>query len=188
MERRGRLRCVAVMSIAGVMAAGCGGGTSHSTMIGMAAMAATPGEVDATDVAGLGLTRVGTTEHYLVVLNVVPPEEMYEPAQAAAQHPTGGEYILHGNMAPIEPHSRHTEAHIYSKETGKPVIDVVPTILITDRTDGTTQQPEATLMQDVLIGDRDIHFGNNVVIRAGHEFSVTITINTEEVSFSGRLS
>jgi len=142
---------------------------------------------DAKDITGLGLTRVGTTEHYIVVLNVVPPEEMYTPAQAAEQHPTGGEYILNGDMAPIEPHSRHTEAHIYSKDTGKPVTDVVPKIIITDKTDGTTLTPEATLMQDVLIGARDIHFGNNAVIKAGHEFSVTITINTEEVSFSGRL-
>ena len=186
-----RARWLAVMSIAGAMTTGCGSGTKNPTAVaGMAAMAgmAMNGADAAADVGGLGLTRVGTTEHYIVVLNVVPPEEMYMPSEAALQHPTGGEFILHGDMARIEPHSRHTEAHIYSKETGKPAVDVVPTILITDKTDGTTAQPEATLMQDVLIGTRDIHFGNNAVIKAGHEFTVTITIQNEEVSFSGRLS
>ena len=176
---------VALVAVTGSMTAGCGSAAKHAAMAGGVAGVAV--NTEAADVAGLGLTRVGTTEHYIVVLNVVPPEEMYTPAQAAEQHPTGGEYILNGDMAPIEAHSRHTEAHIYSKDSGKPVTDVVPKIIITDKTDGTTLTPEATLMQDVLIGARDIHFGNNAVIKAGHEFSVTITINTEEVSFSGRL-
>ncbi len=186
MRRRRPVRGMWVASLAALaMLAGCGDGRRAA---GTADAAATAGATGATDADGLGLTRVGTTEHYLVVLNVVPPEEMYLPAQAAQQHPTGGELILHGEMAPITAQSRHAEAHIYSKETGKPVTDVVPEIEIADQTDGTTQKPEATLMQDVLIGARDIHFGNNAVIKAGHEFSVAVTIGSEAVSFSGRLS
>lgn len=174
------LRAMAVASlVAMTMLTGCGarrGGAGPT------------GSAETAGAGGLGLTRVDTTEHYLVVLNIVPPEEMYLPEQAAQHHPTGGEFILHGAMAPIVAQSRHAEAHVYSKETGKPVTDVVPEIEVADQTDGTTQKPEATLMQDVLIGARDIHFGNNVVIKAGHEFSVTVTIAHEEVSFSGRLS
>lgn len=187
MSRPRQSRPMAKAALAAVLLTACAGATASERAVGTAGDVPVEEDAPAGD-GSLGLTRVGTTEHYLVVLNIVPPEEMYLPAQAAAHHPTGGELILHGEMAAIEAQSRHTEAHVYSKVTGKPVTDVVPEIEIADRSDGTTQKPEATLMQDVVVGPRDIHFGNNVVIKAGHEFSVTVTIIHEAVTFSGRLS
>ena len=80
MRRRRPVRGMWVASLAALaMLAGCGDGRRAAGT----SDAATAGATGATNADGLGLTRVGTTEHYLVVLNVVPPEEMYLPAQAA---------------------------------------------------------------------------------------------------------
>ena len=68
-----------------------------------------------------GVTKMRTTKHYLIVLNVVPPEHMYPPAVAARIHPTDGELNIRGSMAPITPTARHFEAHIYSRRTGLPI-------------------------------------------------------------------
>jgi hypothetical protein len=191
-RRRVLLSMGALGALLSIGAAACSATNGASTgamaeMAGMSGAASSSADL-AQGVGGLGLTRVGTTPSYIVVLNVVPPEHMYMPAEAGSMHPTEGEYILDGEMAAIGPESRHTEVHIYSKDTGKPVTDIVPVITLRDDTDGTSVRPQATLMQDVLIGPRDIHFGNNVTIKAGHQFSVVVDIAQEEVSFSGRLS
>ncbi len=135
----------------------------------------------------VGLTKVATSSHYIVVLNIVPPEEMFLPDEAATRHPTEGELILRGNMAPIGPDSRHAEAHVYDKATGRARSDVTPIITLVDQTSGRTQTLEATLMQDVALGPRDIHFGNNVGIPAGHEFTIAIDLGGETITFSGTL-
>jgi hypothetical protein len=157
-----------------------------SGMDGMGGVADVAGSA-ATPDEDLGLTLVQTSAHYIVVLNIVGPELMYTPEEAAKRHPTEGEYMLVGGMAAIVASSRHFEAHIYSKVTGAADTASTPVITVTDLTDGTVVQPEPTLMQDVIIGPRDIHFGNNVVIRADHDFSVHLVIGTEEVTFHGRL-
>ena len=135
----------------------------------------------------LGLTLVESTQNHVVVLNIVGPEQMFTATFAAKNHPTEGELMLGGKMAPIEASSRHFETHIYSRASGLPDTSVVPKITITDLDDGTVIEPEPTLMQDVIVGPRDIHFGNNVVIKGGHDFVVAATIGTEEVTFHGRL-
>jgi hypothetical protein len=135
----------------------------------------------------VGLTKVATSAHYIVVLNIVAPEEMFTPEQTEARHPTEGELIIRGHMAPIRPDSRHTEAHVYAKDSGRAVTDVTPVITVVDETSGQTQTPEPTLMQDIAIGPRDVHFGNNVDIPLGHEITVRVDLGAESVSFSGHL-
>src|SRR3954462_2018996 len=54
-----------------------------------------------------GVTKGRTTKHYLIVLNVVPPEKMTPPAAAARIHPEDGERNIRGTMAPIPPDGRH---------------------------------------------------------------------------------
>jgi hypothetical protein len=158
--------------------------TDAMTDMEMAGMGhpATSGDDDS-----LGLTLMGLTPSYLIVLNIVGPEQMFTPEQAASLNPTDGELILKGSMAHIKADSRHTEVHIYSRRTGLPLTDTVPAMTITDRDSGTTVRPEQTLMQDVTIGSRDIHFGNNAVIARDHDFRVRVTIGSEEVDFHGRL-
>lgn len=134
-----------------------------------------------------GLTKVATTADYIVVVNVLPAEEMFTEQQYADQHPTVGELVVDGKPTPRPPSSRHAEAHIYSQVTGLPVSDIRPTMRLIDRQTGETKPIDATLMQDVLIGEPDLHFGSNVVIPSGHEFTIVITIGSQEVSVDGVL-
>jgi hypothetical protein len=130
-----------------------------------------------------GVTKVRTTKHYLIVLNVVPPEEMYAPAVAARLHPSEGELNIRGTMAPITPDARHFEAHIYSLASGKPVHGAHPTITVVDHTAGTTEKVRVTVMQDVVVGARDYHYGNNAVMAYGHDFTVTVTLKGERAVY-----
>jgi hypothetical protein len=135
-----------------------------------------------------GVTEVRTTRHYLIVLNVVPPEHMYPPAVAARVHPTEGELNIRGTMAPITPIARHFEAHVYSLATGKPVHGQHPTITVDDHTAGTTEQVRVTIMQDVVVGARDYHYGNNANMAYGHDFTITVKLNGEQAVYPVHLA
>jgi hypothetical protein len=130
-----------------------------------------------------GVTEVRTTKHYLIVLNVVPPEHMYPPAVAAKLHPTEGELNIRGTMAPITPIARHFEAHIYSLQTGTPIHGEHPTIMIHDHTEGKSWPVQVTIMQDVVVGARDYHYGNNANMAYGHDFTITVTLHGETASY-----
>jgi hypothetical protein len=142
-------------------------------------------EPPTSDVAGF--TRVATSEHYIVVVNVLPAEEMFTRAEYERKHPTVGELVVDGHPTPRPPSSRHAEAHIYSKTTGLPLTSPHPTITLVDHTSGRVENVDATLMEDVVIGKPDLHFGSNVVIESGHDFTLVIKIGNEEVSLDGRL-
>jgi hypothetical protein len=134
-----------------------------------------------------GVTEVRTTKSYLIVLNVVPPEHMYPPAVAARIHPTEGELNIRGTMAPITPDARHFEAHIYSRATGKPVHDARPSITVVDHTAGTTERVRVTIMQDVVVGARDYHYGNNAEMTYGHDFTITVELDGERAVYPVQL-
>ena len=137
----------------------------------------------------VGTTRLSTTRHYLIVNNVVPPEHMYQPAQARSLHPTEGEYILRGVFAPITATARHFEAHVYSRATGQPVHGAYVEITVKDNTTGGVyQMPDVTSMQDVVVGPRDFHYGNNVNMPAGHAYTVIVTVNGEKAVIHYRLT
>lgn len=135
-----------------------------------------------------GVTEVRTTQHYLIVLNVVPPEHMYPPQVAARLHPTDGELNIRGTMAPITPDARHFEAHIYSLATGTPVHGADPTITVVDHTAHTSEPVQVTIMQDVIVGARDYHYGNNANMAYGHDFTITVTLNGEKAVYPVHLS
>jgi hypothetical protein len=135
-----------------------------------------------------GVTAVRTTRSYLIVLNVVPPEHMYAPAVAARLHPEDGELNIRGTMAPITPNARHFEAHIYSRATGKPVHGENPRITVVDHTTGKTSAVPVTIMQDVVVGARDYHYGNNADMAYGHRFTITVTLNGERAVYPVHLT
>jgi hypothetical protein len=135
-----------------------------------------------------GVTEVRETKHYLIVLNIVPPEHMYPPAVAARIHPEEGELNIRGTMAPITPTARHFEAHVYSLATGKPVHGEHPSITVVDHTAGTSEQVRVTIMQDVIVGARDYHYGNNANMAYGHTFTVTVTLNGERAVYPVHLT
>jgi hypothetical protein len=113
---------------------------------------------------------------------------MYPPAVAARIHPTEGELNIRGSMAPITPDGRHFEAHIYSRATGKPVHGEHPTITVVDHTAGTTEPVQVTIMQDVVVGARDYHYGNNANMKYGHDFTITVTLHGERAVYPVHLS
>jgi hypothetical protein len=135
-----------------------------------------------------GVTKVRTTKHYLIVLNIVPPEHMYPPAVAARIHPDEGELNIRGTMAPITPTARHFEAHVYSLATGKPVHGQHPSITVVDHTAGSSEQVQVTIMQDVVVGARDYHYGNNANMAYGHNFTITVKLNGEQAVYPVHLT
>lgn len=134
-----------------------------------------------------GWTRAILSESYLVVVNVLPAEPMFDAAEHAKTHATEGELIIEGGGRPTGTHMRHVEAHIYDRDTGKVVTDVVPRIVVTNRTTGEVLEVEPTLMQDVNIGVPDQHFGNNVMIMPNSDLTLRVTLGSEEVSVDGHL-
>lgn len=143
---------------------------------------------DADDVvAAAGWTRAIATEHYLVVVNVLPGEAMFTHAEHEQHHPTEGELILSGSGEALGPESRHVEAHIYDRATGLAVTTEVPTITLLNRTTGERIEVEPTLMQDVNIGALDRHFGNNVPVRSNSDLEITVSVAGEEVTVDGHL-
>lgn len=169
----GRLAVVfAVVLASGLTLSACGG----------------PGGRGRSLVGEQGLTQVVTTARYIAVLNVVPPEQMYTSREAAAVPPGGaGELILVGRRAPIGPLTRHTEIHIYAKTTGAVVDDATVAMTLRDHVGGQSTPIEATKMQDLALGPIDVHYGNNVDILTGHQFTLTATINSDTASFTGVL-
>jgi hypothetical protein len=137
--------------------------------------------------AASGWTRAVLSEHYLVIVNVLPGEEMFTDDEKMSLHPTEGELILDGPGNDIGEHVRHVEAHVYDRATGAVVANVVPVITVTNRTTGEVIEVESTLMQDLNIGEIDRHYGNNVMIEPDSDLQVHVTVGDEEVSVDGHL-
>ena len=83
-----------------------------------------------------GFTKNVITPTYLIVINVLPPEQMFTPDEIEALHPVEGEMALRGSSGPIGASSRHVEAHIYSRLTGRPLSEATPSIKLTDHVTG----------------------------------------------------
>jgi hypothetical protein len=177
-RRRGRIVAFAALPLLAAVSA-CAG-----TNAGAARRSAGAGQ-DVVAVAGW--TRIASLPDYLVVANVLPGEEMFTPAQMAADHPTEGEAVIDGPANPLGDDVRHVEAHIYDRTTGKPLADLHPVIVLVNHTTGTRTEISPTLMQDVKIGALDVHYGNNVVVPADSDLSLSIKIGPEEVSVDGHL-
>lgn len=143
----------------------------------------------ADDVATVaGWTRIALTTHYLLVVNVLPSETMFSSEEMKSMNPTVGEAILdHGVGDPTGLGVRHVEAHIYNRATGLPLSNIKPSIRVFNRTTGDHVDVPPTLMQDVVVGSPDIHYGNNVPVRGNSDISLEVTVAGEEVTVDGHL-
>lgn len=144
---------------------------------------------DAGDVSAVaGWTRIALTTHYLLVVNVLPSERMFSDAEMKSLNPTVGEEILdHGVGDPTGIGVRHVEAHIYDRSTGLPISTIKPSIRVFNRTTGDHVDVPPTLMQDVVVGSSDIHYGNNVPVRSNSDISLAVTVGNEAVTVDGHL-
>lgn len=126
----------------------------------------------------------GASPSYSVAVDVGPPERMYTPEQAAAEHPVSGEIMIRGTMAMVEgSDARHLEVHICSRRTGQVVSDALPTITIADSaTPQVAQDVPVALMEGVGSGQGDLHYGNNVAMVTGHTYIVTVRLRGEQIA------
>lgn len=179
-----------VVLLVGSVACGGGAGPAASSVPG-------PCQVS-------GSSQTVSTQTYTMSVATGPPERMYSPSEAAAQHPTDGEIMLRGAMSGsagampdmgsmgdmggasgsvADGSWRHVEVHICSRATGRVVADALPSLAILDRTTGQTDVVPVAVMEGVRSGNADVHYGNNVDLAPGHELILTVTLTGEEAHF-----
>jgi hypothetical protein len=137
------------------------------------------------------ITRNANTKSYALTLVVGPLEKMYTPAQVKAMHPKTGEVMVGGSMGggmSMGKGTRHLEVHMHSRANGKVVTNVTPTIMIRDKSamsgmNMATKVP-AMAMQGIGQGVSDLHYGNNVPLKAGHTYVITVTVNRQPATFT----
>ncbi len=132
--------------------------------------------------------KLATTANYNLVAEVGALQAMYTPAQASSQHPKTGELMFGGTMTMpsdttnISPDWHHLEVHIFDKKTGSVVKTVTPVLKVTNDATGTTQQVPIVVMQGIVEGPSDYHYGNNVDLPKGN-YTVTVVIGSETANF-----
>jgi hypothetical protein len=47
---------------------------------------------------------------------------------------------------------------------------------------------QVTIMQDVVVGARDYHYGNNANMAYGHYFTITVKLNGETATYPVHLT
>ena len=133
-----------------------------------------------------------STASYVFKLSIGMPEKMWTPAQVRAKHPTTGEVMLMDTMAgamSMGGSQRHVEVHITSRATGKVVMGAHPTIsaIDTNMKNAMTIKVPVAVMQGVIVGAADLHYGNNVDLVAGHTYKVGISLKGERAVFQMRV-
>ena len=149
-----------------------------------------PDESSTTVHAAAGGTQIklGSTTTYNLVTEIGGLQAMYTPAQASSQHPKSGELMFGGSMTMTSdttnasPDWHHLEVHIFDKKTGNVVKTVTPIITVTNRTSGQTQPVPLVVMQGIVEGPSDYHYGNNVDLPKG-QYTVTVVIGSEIANF-----
>jgi hypothetical protein len=134
------------------------------------------------------IIKLGSTTTYNLVTEIGALQAMYTPAQAASQHPKTGEEMFGGTMVmPADttnpsPDWHHLEVHIFNKQTGDTVKATTPVISVTNQGTGQTQPVPIVVMQGIVEGPSDYHYGNNVDLPKG-EYTVTVVIGSETANF-----
>jgi hypothetical protein len=144
----------------------------------------------ATASAGV-VTKTVTTTTYRVTLDVGPLETMYTQAEVNAKHPKTGEVMLGGSMGgssgamPMAAGNRHLEVHVHSRADGNVVAVYPSSISLTDEsTMGMSQNITIVKMEGIGEGLADLHYGNNVAVKAGDAYKVVVTIKGEKATFT----
>jgi len=132
--------------------------------------------------------KLGSTTTYNLVAEIGGLQAMYTPAQVSSQHPKTGEVMFGGSMTMppettnISPYWHHLEIHIFDKKTGNVIKTANPVLTVKNYVTGQTIQVPIVVMQGIVEGPNDIHYGNNVDLPKG-EYTVTVVIGSETASF-----
>jgi hypothetical protein len=134
------------------------------------------------------IIKVGSTTTYNLVTEIGGLQAMYTPAQTASQHPKTGDEMFGGTMimppgtTNPSPDWHHLEVHIFNKRTGDTVKATTPVITVTNQGTGQTQPVPIVVMQGIVEGPSDYHYGNNIDLPNG-EYTVTVVIGSETANF-----
>ncbi len=132
--------------------------------------------------------KLGSTTTYNLVAEIGGLQAMYTPAQVSRQLPKTGEVMFGGSMTMppdatnVSPDWHHLEVHVFDKQTGNVIKTANPVLTVKNDATGQTIQVPIVVMQGIVEGPNDIHYGNNVDLPKG-EYTVTVVIGSETASF-----
>ena len=144
---------------------------------------------------------MGTADYYMV-MSIGKPEQMYSQAQMQSMHPTSGEVMVAGTMmspsasasgsrssmgmgGSTDPGTRHVEVRICDRQTGKVVTGAMPTMDVGVMSDMMQSMPVAE-MYGIDVGASETHYGNNMPMTAGSEYTIACTLNGQTAPFTMR--
>jgi hypothetical protein len=141
--------------------------------------------------AAAQITRQAKTKSYSLTLVVGPSEQMYSQAELKAMHPKLGEVMvggamMAGSMSAMKGETvRHLEVHVRSLSTGATVTKVTPQISLEDASAKTmmSKKLEVVAMEGAGEGRSDLHYGNNVSVKLGDVYKVSVVVHGEKASF-----
>jgi hypothetical protein len=137
-------------------------------------------------------SQAAKTAHYHYVLRVGRGELMYTPAQVKKMHPKSGEVMLRGQMngmsgmpgMSMDASTRHLEVQICTRKGNAVMTKANPTITMKDKSSkGMTTKVPVAVMEGVGAGTADLHYGNNLTMKPGHRYTVTVTVKGETATF-----
>jgi hypothetical protein len=135
---------------------------------------------------------VERTPHYTLNLEIGPVEQMV--SQTDAMHAQNGEVVSGGAMAHdtgmMSDHmdqgmaaNHHLEVHIAQADSGSVVMDVTPTIRISDKSSGQSRDlPQVMGMYGASMGMSDFHYGQNVFLPDG-TYVVKVLLGADTAEF-----
>jgi hypothetical protein len=132
--------------------------------------------------------KLGSTSTYNLVAEIGGIQAMYTPAQVSSQHPKTGEIMFSGSMTMpsettnVSPDWHHLELHIFDKKTGNVIKTANPVLTVKNDATGQMQSVPNVVMQGVVEGPGDYHYGNNVDLPKG-QYTVTAVIGSETANF-----
>ena len=192
------LRVAAAAGIPAVALALAACGSSQPSTSSAAAPAAGKGVAQSATAcaAQAGSQTVTTAAHYFVA-HMGSQEAMYSPAQVRSMHPKSGEVMIGGAMGAgtsmsgsgmsgmaAGSSSRHLEVKICDRRTGAVTRSTGVRMTISDTTTkGMAKAVSVATMQGVGAGMSDLHYGNNVMLAAGHSFDVAVMLEADHAVF-----
>jgi hypothetical protein len=154
-----------------------------NTMSGSGASGASP-----TTMMGTATTTAGSTSH-----TASPTTMGNSPMSTTSTSPMDHSPMTTATTAMGQTSStgmgganaRHLEVHVCSRSTGQVVQNAQPTITVVDHASGgMTDHVSVAEMEGIGAGVADLHYGNNIVMPAMHQYTVTVILNGEKAVFN----
>jgi 5-hydroxyisourate hydrolase-like protein (transthyretin family) len=133
--------------------------------------------------------RVGT---YKLVLMIGPLEQMCTAAQAKQMPAKCAEVMVSGSMVmggmgmsgPMPNH--HLELHVYNRTTGKTIAGAMVSITVRTASGKLVMRVPIAVMYGLKEGKADLHYGNNVALKAG-QYHVVAQVEMTTATFDVKL-